>query len=134
MSNDSEDLYQDFDVSDEWQQGDIVQNLYITRILEDDMLIRRSQDPNLPVAKASHISDLAKNNKDIVAPYSNRLRREYAVIPVFKTDVMIVSQTCDIAHDDFVTVAKVRSFSDKDKAELLDHIRLGEVTALCINN
>jgi len=98
MSKASEELYREFDVSDEWQQGDIVENLYITRILEDDMIIRRSQDQNLPFAKASYVSELAKHNKNIKAPYDNKLRREYAVIPVFRTDVMIVSQTCDIAH------------------------------------
>ena len=127
MSNISEELYREFDVSDEWQQGDIVENLYITRILENDMIIRRSQDQNLPVARTSYVSQLAKRNKNITAPFDNRLRREYVVIPVFRTDVMIVSQTCDIAHDDFVTVAKVRAFLDSDNAKFLDNIRLGEV-------
>ena len=127
MLNFSDGLYQEFDVSDEWQQGDIINGLYITRIIEDDMIIRRSQGPDLLSAKISHVSQLAKENKEIPAPFSNRNNKEYAVIPVFKSDVMILSQTCDIAHDEQITVARVRSFEPKSNAEFLENIRRGYV-------
>lgn len=127
MLNASEDLYRKLDVSDEWQQGDIVKGLYVTRILEDDMIIRRSQNQDLPYAKISYVSQLAEQNDEVKAPFSNRLSREYAVIPVFKTDVMIVSQTCDIAHDEQITVAGVCSFNPSDNPELQENIRRGNV-------
>ncbi len=123
----SDELYRKPNVSDEWQQGDIIEGLYITRVIEDDMLIRRPQDLDLPFAKISYIAQLAERNNKVIAPFSNRYSREYALIPVFKTDVMVVSQTCDIAQGDQVTVARVRLFLDSDKPEFLENIRHGNI-------
>jgi len=120
----SGELYREFNESDEWQQGDIIEGLYITRLLQDDMPIRRSQDL---LAKISYVAQLAEKSDEVAPPFSNRYSREYALIPVFKTDVMIVSQTCDIAHDEQVTVARVRPFLDSDKPEFQGNIRRGNV-------
>jgi hypothetical protein len=93
-------------------------------VIDDDMPIRRSQDL---FGKISYVAQLAEKNDEVALPFSNRYSREYALIPVFKTDVMIVSQTCDIVHDEQVTVARVRPFLDSDKPRFQENIRRSNV-------
>ncbi|MFC1717534.1 hypothetical protein ACFL6S_27990 [Candidatus Poribacteria bacterium] len=120
----SDELYRES--SDKWQQGDIIEDLYITRVVEGDMPIRRSQDL---FAKISHVAQLAENNDEVLPPFSNRYNREYALIPVIETDVMVVSQTCDIVakNNDWVTVARVRMFQNSDNHGFLENIRRGDI-------
>jgi len=126
MFSTSDQIYREFDLSDEWQQGDIIEDLYITRVLEDDMYIHRNH-PELS-GRVSYLTQLASENKEIKSPFSNSKGSELVVVTVFKTDVMIVSQTCDVANDEQVTVARVRPFRHiTNKPELQENIRCGNV-------
>jgi hypothetical protein len=72
--------------------------------------------------------DLSDENKEIKPPFSNSKGSELVVVTVFKTDVMIVSQTCDVANDEQVTVARVRPFRHiTNRPELQENIRCGNV-------
>jgi len=128
----SDELYRDFNVLDKWRQGDIIEDLYITRVVEGDMLIRRSQDLFAKISQIAQLADIAQlteKNDKVLPPFSNRYNREYALIPVIKTDVMIVSQTCDIVakDNDWVIVARVRMFQDSDNNGFLENIRSGDI-------
>ena len=125
MSNTSDELYQEFNELDEWQQGDIIEGLYIAKVLEDDLYIHRPH-PEL-CGRISLLTQSAKVNSKVALPFSNSQNRELAIIPVYKLDVMIVSQTCDIVNDKQVTVARVRPFRHKNKPELQELIRCGNV-------
>ena len=117
--------YREFNAADDWQQGDIVEDLYTTRVIEDDMYIYRP--PPQQSLCVSELAELASVNKGVAPPFS-KSNRENAVIPVFKTDVMIVSQTCDILHDRQVTVARVYPFNHsyaRANTELQENIRHG---------
>ena len=117
-------IYRDLNSTDEWQQGDIVGDLYITKVIENDMYISRPH-PH-PSGRISDLNQLAKANKGIKTPFSDG--KENAVIPVFKTDVMIVSQSCDIIHDKKLTVARVKPFLHIGYSlQLQESIRCGNV-------
>lgn len=123
MFNTSIELYREFDISDDWQQGDIIGDLYVTRVIEDDMYLYRPHPEES--ARISRLTQLAEQFNDVKAPFDNKHRRENAVIPVIRTDVMILSQTCDVLHDEKLTVVRVRPLLHIGKAK--ENVRRGEV-------
>jgi len=125
MPNFSYDLYRKYNELDEWQQGDIIEGLYIAKVIEDDLFIHRP--PPGESAKVSVLTQLAKTNNKVAPPFSDNNQKEQALIPIYKTAVMIVSQTCDIINDRQLVVARVRPFKHMPKPEIQENIRCNNV-------